>query len=257
MSFFVDPEFFESPRTPRFSSFIMASRKRRSDDSESKSTGSKKGGKRVVALDKSGHIPARFIPQSMRTEVKRFINPAFWDAETLDNPTAGASAYLQFANIAQGAAVNQRIGDAVYIKRISVRWWCAQSVSALFSPFVLAFVEDTEPAAGAPNWSDVFQSIGAASLAAYMNPQLNNDQRFRFRLKRLVRVEMDIKAIGAASTSSAHVHGEMSFPINKLIKFNGAGGIYRGSNWILFGWSQLAANTPQITASFATSYTDA
>lgn len=213
----------------------------------------------TVALDRNGKIPLAMIPKALKPETKRNYNNAFWAAETLDDPATGASRYTFLANIGTGNSATTRVGDSIFVKALQIKYSIRMSAGATSCFYVLALIEDLEPAAGVPAWTDVFQG-GAASVLAYINPILNYDKRPRFRLRRLIRKPLQNYYCGnAAGTVSSPQYdvGVINVKVNKVTKYDGAGLPTSGSEFILFGWSESGANTPQCEASYQTWFNDA
>lgn len=212
-----------------------------------------------ITIRKGGTIPLSALPISVRPEVKRKYNVAFWDAETMDYPPGTASQQRFFNNIAQGLAADSRVGDTIYVKMLKIRGLVQMNVTSSSTNAMLALVEDTEPAAGVPAWTDVFQGIGGAGNASYCNAIMNYDKRPRFRLRRFKRIPLSWTAAyynAGAVASARAVPFEMTVKVNRLVKYDNTNAPYKGSEYYLFGWSDLAANTPLCSASYQIWFTD-
>lgn len=202
------------------------------------------------------------IPRSMfKPEVKRSYNTSFWDQETLDNPTAGASVWSFLASIAQGTGASQRIGNVVQAHKLVIRLVIQGSSSQTSTTAHLAMVRDKEPYAGAPVWTTVFNGIGAASNDAFNVAIPNADKRFRFDYLRTVHVPIEIQAIawnGSAFTAAIRPeYVELTFNINRRVRYDNANTApIQGCEYVLFGWSDISANTPKATGSFELFFSD-
>lgn len=224
---------------------------------------SRAGSKRVtVLLDRNGKIPAYLFPSSLKGEIKRYFNPSFWTAETLDDPVTGISSYNILSNIAQGVLPTQRVGDSIFVKMIKIRGLIKQSGGTQVNNCVIALIEDREPAAGQPAFNDVFQG-GGATLTDGLNAIMNDDKRARFKIKRLLRFNLmwqsAVQAVGGGSilATPEQQFFDITLKINKRVKFDNTNARpYAGSEYMLWGWSDLSSNTPQVYASVQAWYTD-
>lgn len=218
---------------------------------------------RTITLGRDGRIPAYLLPRSLKPEVKRQFAAASWDAETLDDPAHTPSRFGFFVNIAQGVGGDGRVGDQVNVKRLLIRGHVRANTTSTYNQTVLCLIKDTEPAAGVPAWTDVFQGIGAASLDSYMNPILNFDKRFRFRIVKLKRYGLGwksaVQAVGGGSilNSPQIVPFVFNIPMNQSVKFDGTGAVTNGCEYYLFGWSTQNTNTPVAYMGYQTYFTDA
>ena len=189
------------------------------------------------------------------------FNAEFWTAETLDDPATGASRYGFLADITQGGNDKQRIGDQIYLKRIIIKLHLHQSASSPSNIVRLALVQDTEPAAGVPNWSDIWQG-GLANTESYMQAIKNYDKGHRFRILRQFSRTLQW---GAATINAGTVTGapqKMSIVINKAINkkiwYDGAATVpYKGCELYLFAWGENNSNTVQAYGSYQVFFTDA
>ena len=201
------------------------------------------------------------IPRGLLPELKRKFDPAFWDGETLDSPSATASQYALFAQIVQGTNAQNRLGDSIFVDKVVLRLHLEQSTSNTFSTACLAVVMDMEPAAGNPAWTDVFQGIGAATAPAYLNAIPNFDKRLRFSYKERMSIPLSWSGAywnGSAATVSPHPKQiVMEIPVKRRVSYDNSGGVYRGCELQLFGWSDLTANTPKVWGSYEIFFTDA
>lgn len=202
------------------------------------------------------------IPRSLMPELKRMFNAAFWDAETLDNPTGPASSYEFFNQITQGVGATQRIGDCVFIENIVLRLQLQQSPSISQCTTVIELIGDKQPAAVIPTWNDIFQGIGGASAVAYLTAIPNFDERNRFRYLQRETIPMSWSAIAFDTGNTQHAAAApksitINLPIKKKIMYNGTGGVYAGMTLYLWAWSELTANTPHMNGSFEIFFTDA
>jgi hypothetical protein len=202
------------------------------------------------------------LPRALLPELKRAFNVAFWDAETLDDPGTGASTYYLLSQIAQGSNPTQRIGDVIYVHRVVIRMYIEQSSSATFSTAELRLVADTEPAAGGPAWTTVFQGIGGSSIQAYHVAIPDFDLRWRYKYLREVSVPMSWTAssVNAGVTTSAirPVSAVWDIKVDREVAYNSTSAYpVKGQELILWGWSSLNANTPKCWASYEIFFTDA
>jgi hypothetical protein len=208
------------------------------------------------------------IPRALFPELKRLVNPAFWNAETIDAPTATLSTYGFFSQIVQGSGAQNRTGDVVRVERIIIRGYITFSQSQAQVTPCFALVMDKEPAvvnsiAAAPAWTDMFQGIGAAGAPAYLVAVPNYDKRWRFEF--LKRIQMPTAACVApvlAGFIPAYItqprYFEIDVPLKRLIKYDSTMGTpYAGGELSLVGWSDVVANTPQVTASYEVYFSDA
>jgi len=204
------------------------------------------------------HIPRSFIP-----EVKRMFNAAFWDAETLDDPVVGFSTFGFFSQVTQGNGAQNRQGDYIFVNKLVIRIQLIGSVSAPSHTAVLALNLDKEPAvvesiASPPSWSDYYQGIGGAGLAAYTVPIPNYDKRARFGyLKHITEpmTPMSVSPGGSVFYQEKYITIEHTF--NRKIRYDSTMGTpYAGCEAFLIGWSNLAANVPKAEASYELFFTD-
>ncbi len=201
------------------------------------------------------------IPRAMLPELKRHYSAAFWDAETLDIPTSTASSYDFFTQIAQGVAADSRLGDSIFVEKVVVRLYLEQSSSNTFTTADLAVVFDQEPAAGAPAWTDIFQGVGAAGVAAYHVVIPNYDKRFRFRYAKRATVPLAWASSywnGSAGVVSIRpVTMTLEIPVKRRIQYDNTNGRpIRGCELMLWGWSDVSSNTPKCTASYEVFFSD-
>lgn len=213
----------------------------------------KKGKPRYVKL---------VIPRAMMPEIKRYVNAAFWDAETLDIPTSTASSSNFFTNIVNGGGSQNRLGDAILVDKVVVRLYIEQSTSITYTTADIAFVSDLEPAAGAPAWTDIFNGVGAAGAAAYHVAVPNFDKRTRFRYEKRASVPLHWgAAYWNGSTAVVSVVPKVlvfEIPYKRLVKYDGtAARPIAGSELMIWGWSDTNTNTPKATASVEVFFQDA
>jgi hypothetical protein len=218
----------------------------------------KVGGRKAVTIS---------IPRQLFPELKRATNAAFWDAETLDVPSTGASFYQFFAQITQGNGAQNRTGDVIFVEKLVLRLYVEFSTAEGFVTPVFALVMDKEPAvieatAAFPAWTDVFQGIGGASSKAYLTAVPNYDKRWRFQY--LKRIEMPTAACAVLTTGSAYVAVTqprcvtLEIPIKKTIKYDSTmGAPYAGAEIYLIGWSDVASNVPKCNGSYEIFFSDA
>lgn len=217
--------------------------------------GKKGKGNRPVVLN----IPRSFLS----TEIKRYVStPAFWDAETLDVPTSTASRASMFTNIVQGTASGNRVGVQIRVLEVVFRIYLEQSASITFETVDLAAVLDTEPAAGAPSWTDVFQGAGGGGVTYYHVATANNDNRFRFKYLRRMTIPMEWQTSywnGAAAVGIVKpVTIELALKLNRQVVYNASTGRpYKGCELDLWGWGDVNANTTKATATVEIFFTDA
>jgi len=216
-----------------------------------------KGGK-----GKKGKMIKLRLPASVLPELKRHYAAAGWDAETLDIPTATASSYNFFTQIGIGTANDSRLGDAIFVERVVIRLYIAQSASATSSVANLALVQDLEPAAGAPAWTDMFQGVGGAGPAAYHVAIPNYDKRYRFKYLERAVIPLHWSAAYYASPSTFVSPGTTTLhfevPIKRKVYYDNTNGRpVRGNELMLWGWSDTNTNTPQATMSYEIFFTDA
>jgi hypothetical protein len=202
------------------------------------------------------------LPRSLIPELKRLVLPAFWDQETLDDPGHTASLFSFLGQIGQGTGASNRLGDAIIVERIVIRYHVEQSASQSFCTAVLELIEDKEPAVGAPVWTDVFQGIGGASTSAYLVAVPNFDKRSRFSYLKRRTMPLSWQAAsynGSTVTNAPAVtDGVMVILPKRRVEFdNTSAPPYKGAEFRLFGWSDITANTPKITASAEIYFTDA
>lgn len=200
------------------------------------------------------------IPQGMLPELKRQYFAAFWDAETLDDPAATASNYQFFSQISQGSNSYNRLGDSIFVDRVVIRMIIVQSGDVSHETANLALVLDQEPAAGTPAWGDMFQGIGAASLQAYNVAIPNYDKRSRFKFIERASLPLAYTSaygVGAAFSSVMPRTITFDIPIKRHVRYDGTGARpYSGAELMIWGWSDVASNTPQATASVEIFFTD-
>lgn len=203
----------------------------------------------------------RAVVRSLKPELKRHNYPAFASQQTL-NHAAGAFTYAFCAQIAQGVTGSTRVGDQIFAKRLTVRGNISQNATAVFERAVVCFVQDSQPAAGTPGFTDVFAG-GLPLDTDYFNPILNDDKRRRFKILKLMRWPLmwqaAVQAPGGASVlASPQSHAwECSIPINRKISYNEAvSAPYMGCEIIMFAWSDSTSNLPFLDASGFMSFTD-
>jgi len=214
---------------------------------------------RTGGKGKKGGLQKLFLPRSMIPETKRMFS-YFWDAETLDAPSGGASSFFFLQDIAQGSNSTQRIGDSIFVKRIVIRLIIDQSAGNNTTTANLALIKDTEPAAASPAWTDLFQGIGGSSAAMYNVAIPNFDERSRFKyLKRITQplvwqaAYYNAAAFGTPQVISLTLVQE----VNQQVSYNGTSATpERGAEISLWGWSDLTANTPKCNASMEIFFTD-
>ncbi len=201
------------------------------------------------------------LPRFLMPELKRAFSAAFWDAETLDDPGTGASAYNFLSQIEQGANPTQRVGDVIFVDEIVLRLYMEQSSSTTFSTAEFRLIEDREPAAGAPGWNTVFNGIGGASVQSYHVAIPDFDQRWRFKYLKEGSFPQawTASSVNGGVTTSAIRPVSMTWriPVKREIMYNSTSAYpVRGGEFILFGWSSLSANTPKVWASYEIFFTD-
>lgn len=207
--------------------------------------------------------PRKRVFTGARPEVKRVTQKEFWTAETVDDPATGPSSYEFTKDITQGVTAAQRVGDAVFLKRLRVEVEFQANTTTTNNDVVMAMVEDTEPAATAPGWTDIWNG-GAADLRSYLAPVPNNDKHHRFKIRRIKIVRLPwiaaVQAVGGASILASGAHRKLiwNMPINKKIWYDGTNASpYKGSRFYLFAWSTVSANTPLAFGSSQLWFTDA
>lgn len=202
-----------------------------------------------------------YVPRSLQPEVKRKNYPAFASQQTL-NHAAGAFTYAFLAQIAQGVTGGTRVGDQLFAKRLTLRGNISQNATAVFERAVVCIVLDSQPAAGVPSFTDVFQG-GLPLDTDYFNPILNDDKRRRFKILRLLRWPLmwqaAVQATGGASIlASPQSHAwECRVNINRKVAYNeNAGAPYQGCEVLMFAWSDSTSNLPFLDCSGYLEYTD-
>jgi len=202
-----------------------------------------------------------YIPRSLQPELKRHNFPAFASQQTL-NHAASAFTYAFCSQIGQGVTGGTRVGDQIFAKRLTVRGNISQNATAVFERAVVCFILDSQPAAGVPGFTDVFQG-GLPLDTDYFNPILNDDKRRRFKILKMLRWPLmwqaAVQAVGGGSIlASPQSHAwECSMPINRKISYNeSAGAPYMGGEIYMFAWSDSTSNLPFLDASGFLSYTD-
>lgn len=231
--------------------------------SDEKSLDATRGAKSLTVLTGSGKKQRRvklMIPRAFFPELKRMYQVGFWDAETMDAPSATASRFGFLANITVGGGATNRIGDSIYVENVIVRLHVEQSTSVTYTTANLAFVVDKEPAAGAPAWTDVFNGIGAASATCYDVAIPNYDKRARFVYAKRDTIPLAWSSSyynAAAIVSVKPYTAVYDIPIKRVVEFDGSGSVYAGPELYLFGWSDVTSNTPKAYASYEIFFRDA
>lgn len=219
--------------------------------------------KSVTVMGPKGKPVVLKIPRSLVPEVKRMYHPAFWNIETLDSPAGTVSAYSFIDKIAQGVTAAQRIGGEIRLHGLRINFFAFQSSGITSDTAVLQVIKDKQPAAGLPNWSDLFEPIGGgtdASAYTVAVPKYDTRKRFDYVDRRLLNSSWTAAYYNAGPTISIrHQVGviEMKFNGAKIEYDPSLGVITKGFNVDLYGWGLQTSDTTRVTASYELFFEDA
>lgn len=203
------------------------------------------------------------MPKQLVPETKRIIDNT-WTAETMDDYKTGASVVYQFSVCGEGNDYNQRVADKIFSKGIYFNLHFEGSSGSTFQNVRLDLVEDNEPAATFPGFTDIYYTNGSAlTLTDALNVPVNPLNIGRFRIRKTFRFPLNSWessfAVGGAGVASVGVKNiKFYFKTNRVLRYSGSGSAQPtwGRRWMLWAWSDVSSNTPKVWATIIHRFVD-